>query len=116
MHELSVVFHIAKVVEDIAKENNVARVSKVVLEVGEVSMIVNPYLQDCWKWKASKSEVLKDCELEIINIKAVTYCEDCKQQYETVKHGKICPFCGSNRTYLLRGNETNIKEIVVFDK
>ena len=42
---------------------------------------------------------------------AVTYCEDCKSEYETVKYGKICPKCGSRHTYLLRGSEFNIKEI-----
>ena len=46
-------------------------------------------------------------------MKAVTYCEDCKKEYETVKYGKICPYCKSERTYLLRGNEVMIKEIVV---
>ena len=53
--------------------------------------------------------------LEIITIKAITYCEDCKKNYETIKFGKICPFCGSKYTYLLKGNETNIKEITVYD-
>ena len=40
--------------------------------------------------------------------------EDCKKNYETIKFGKICPFCGSKYTYLLKGNETNIKEITVY--
>ena len=34
MHELSVVFHVAKMVENIAKENNVKHVKRVVLQVG----------------------------------------------------------------------------------
>ena len=29
----------------------------------------------------------------------------------TVEHGKICPYCGSEHTYLQQGNEFNIKEI-----
>ena len=41
MHELSVVFHVAKMVENIAKENNVKHVKRVVLQVGEVSLIVH---------------------------------------------------------------------------
>ena len=50
-------------------------------------------------------------ELLIEQVDAVTFCEDCKQEYETVAHGKICPHCGSEHTYLLRGNEFMIKEI-----
>lgn len=115
MHELGIVFHIAKMVENAAHQNNVKRIAKVTLEIGEVSAIVNDYLEDCWNWNAKKSELLKDSKLEIINIKAVSYCDACHKKYETVKYGKICPFCGSSNTYLLRGNEANLKEIAVYD-
>lgn len=113
MHELGIVFHIADEVTKIAKANNAVNVKKVVLEIGEVSTVVNSYLEDCWNWNAKRSEILKDCKLDIITIPAVTYCEDCKGQYPTVRYGKTCPHCGSGNTYLLRGNETNIKEIAV---
>ncbi len=115
MHELSVVFHIAQLVEDVAKKNNVSKVKKVILEVGEVSLIVHPYLQDCWKWKSSKSEILNGCTLEAITIKAITHCNDCGTNYSTTKYGKTCPHCGSENTYLIQGDETKIKEIVVED-
>jgi|GEM_PF-501704 len=91
MHELGIVFHIAKMVENAARQNNVKRIAKVTLEIGEVSAIVNDYLEDCWNWNAKKSELLKDSKLEIINIKAVSYCDACHKEYETVKYGKICP-------------------------
>ncbi len=45
---------------------------------------------------------------------AVTWCDDCKKTYPTVEHGKICPHCGSPQTWLLQGNEFNIKEIEVY--
>jgi hydrogenase nickel incorporation protein HypA/HybF len=44
-------------------------------------------------------------------IPAVTWCADCKREYETVAYGRTCPYCGSGRTWLLRGNECVIKEI-----
>ncbi len=43
------------------------------------------------------------------------FCEECQKEYPTVEHGKICPYCGSENTYLLRGNEFLIKEIEVSD-
>ncbi len=113
MHELGIVFHIAKRVEEIAIENNAEKVGKVVLEIGEVSTIVNSYLTDCWNWNAKKTPVLENSELVIETIEAVTYCEDCKKEYPTVKYGKTCPYCQSGNTYLLRGNETDIKEIEI---
>ncbi len=113
MHELGVVFHIADAVTDVAKQNNVSKVKKVVMEIGEVSTVVNDQLIDCWNWNANRTDLLRGCEMEIVTIPAVTYCEDCKKTYPTVKYGKICPYCKSERTYLLEGNGVAIKQIEV---
>ena len=91
MHELGVVFHIIDDLKEVAVNNEISEITKVVLELGEVSTVIDSYL--------------------IEKIIAVTYCEDCKAEYETVKYGKICPECGSTHTYLLQGSEFNIKEI-----
>lgn len=111
MHELSIVFEIAKQVDKIAKNNNVKKVSFVTMQIGEVSMVVNPYLIDCWNWTRKKYDTLLDCELKIVGVRAMTRCEDCNERYPTVKYGKICPKCGSEHTYLLQGNEINIYNI-----
>lgn len=113
MHELGIVFHVIKSVEQIAEENQADTVSAVTLEIGEVSGIVHSYLTDCWRWAADRSEVMRGAELKIEEIPAVTYCGDCKREYQTVAHGKICPHCGSESTWLLTGNEITIKEIEV---
>lgn len=115
MHELGIVFHIMKEVEEIAVKNNAKSIQCVTLVVGEVSSIVNDYLIDCWNWARKKVDVLKEAELKINTIKAITFCEDCKSEYETVKYGKVCPNCQSENTYLIKGNETIIKEILVKD-
>ena len=111
MHELGIVFYIIRDVKKAAAENNVEHVSEVVMNIGEVSTIVPRYLQDCWRWAADKEEVLKGCELIVNKIPAVTWCDSCKSEYPTVKYGKTCPHCGSGNTWLLRGNEVEIKEI-----
>ena len=58
---------------------------------------------------------MKDSTLKIEKIDAVTFCEDCKKEYPTVKYGKTCPYCGGPNTYLVTGNELLIKEIEVYD-
>lgn len=114
MHELGVVFYIVKDVKKVAEENKAETVKSVTLEIGEVSTVIPSYLTDCWKWAVNKEEgPIHDAELNIERIDAVTYCEDCKKQYPTVEFGKTCPHCGSDKTYLVTGNEVNIKEIVV---
>lgn len=112
MHELGVVFHVIKMVEEVAAENDLTEISSVTLELGEVSAVIESYLQSCWKWSVEKkSDIMHGCKLIVEPIPAVTFCEDCEKTYRTVEHGKICPHCGSGHTYLLQGNEFNIKEI-----
>ena len=111
MHELGTVVYIIDTVDKLAVENHLTKIGSVTLEVGEVSGIIPYYLTDCWKWAVEKSQYLKGAELKIETLPAVTYCEDCKQTYPTVKYAKVCPYCQSENTYLVTGNEYIIKEI-----
>ena len=74
-----------------------SHVNAVVMNIGEVSTIVPDYLTDCWRWAADKEDMLRGCELRIHTSPAVTHCDG----------------CGSENTWLLRGNEVEIKEIEV---
>ena len=113
MHELGIVFYVIDAVEKIAAENALTRISRVTLEIGEVSGVVPDYLSDCWKWSVKRpdAELLRNAQLCFVQIPAVTICNACGKTYKTVEHGKICPFCKSPDTILLTGNEVNIKEI-----
>lgn len=113
MHELGVVFKVIDDVKEVAAANEIDKVESVTLQLGTVSAVIPDYLKDCWKWAVDREEVMKGCELVIEPIEAITFCEDCKQEYDTIKHGKKCPHCGSDNTYLLQGNEFMIKEISV---
>ena len=113
MHELGIVFYIIRNVKVVAVENHVEHVSTVVMDIGEVSTVVPHLLTDCWRWATDKEELLKGCELKCNIIPAVTWCDDCHTEYDTVKHGKTCPHCHSENTWLLHGNEVEIREIQV---
>lgn len=113
MHELGIVFYIIKDVKKVAQENGVRHVSKVVMNIGEVSTVVPYLLTDCWDWAVKKEELLTNSKLEILTVPAVSFCECCQKEFETVKHGKTCPYCHGGNTYLLRGNEVEIKEIEI---
>ena len=113
MHELGVVFYIIRDVKEVAEANNVKRVESVTLELGEVSTVIPHYLEDCWNWAVKREPIMDGAKLKVETIPAVTWCDDCKREYPTVEHGKICPYCGSEHTWLKTGNEVNIKEIEV---
>lgn len=111
MHELGIIFSIMDSIEKIGAENSLTKISSVTLEVGEVSTIIPSYLVDCWKWAVEKSQLLKGSRLIIETLSAVTYCNNCEKTYSTLEHAKICPYCQSEDTFLLTGNEVSIKEI-----
>ena len=111
MHELGIVFHMVDLLEEVAAEQQLTRISKVVVDLGEVSGVVTEFFDDAWTWAANRSDLLRGAELEVFQIDAVTVCNDCGKTYGTVEHGRTCPHCGSGNTELLRGREMEIREI-----
>ena len=90
MHELGIIVHVMRTVEEVAAENNLTEIRSVTCEIGEVSGVVPEYMTDCWGYARSRSELLKDSELKIEIIPGVTMCEDCGKTYSTVQYAKIC--------------------------
>lgn len=116
MHELGIVVEVVKQVEELAKQNNVEKVTELTIEVGEVSGVVKEYFLDAFKWFIKKTEYMKECKLVYVPIQGISYCEDCKNTYPTTKYGKECPNCHSSHTYLVSGREVLIKDIKVQNK
>ncbi len=111
MHELGTIYYVIDAVEKLMVENDLKQVASITLEVGEVSGIIPSYLTDFWLYAREKTEHFKETELKIEELKAVTYCQNCSKTYPTMQYGKECPFCHSGNTFLVTGNEYNIKEI-----
>ena len=116
MHELGIVYHIIRDVENVARAHGVRRVSSVTLLLGEVSGVVPDLLLDAWRWAADKKPITQGAELVVEPVEAVTHCEACGRDYATVEQGKTCPHCGSGETYLLQGQEVMIKQIETPDE
>ena len=111
MHELGIVFHIVKMVEEVGEQNSLTSVSRVKLTLGEVSGVVPDYLIDCWRWTAEKNNLIHGSVLEVEEAPAVTVCNACGKTYGTVEFGRTCPHCGSGNTVLLAGDQVELTEI-----
>ena len=111
MHELGIVLQVAKTLDEVCEEQHIVKIGSVTLEIGEVSGVINDYFIDCWDYFKEKHERLKEATMTIETIQALNFCEDCKREYPAIPFGRVCPRCGSEHTYLLQGNEVNIKEI-----
>lgn len=113
MHELGVVLHIIDSVEEIANQHKATHINVVTIELGEVSGVVPSLLKDCWRWACDKRDLMNGCQLKIEGIKAITHCDNCGKDYPTTVFEKVCPYCDSDDTYLIQGQEFNIKDIAV---
>ena len=111
MHEMGIVLHLAKTLDETAKEQNISKIGKVTLQVGEVSGIMTNLFSDCYNYFKVKNPILSQSTLIIEPIKAISLCDSCKKEYATIKYGRQCPYCDSFETYLIKGNECIIKEI-----
>ena len=111
MNELGTIHYVIDTVEKLAVENELTKIASVTLEVGEVSGIIPHFLSDYWEYAKKKTTYLQEAELKIETIHAVTYCQACGKTYPTVQYAKICPYCQSDNTFLVTGNEYVIKEI-----
>ena len=113
MHELGIVMNVVEQIEKVAKENGVNKVVQLNMEVGEVSSVVPELFEDCFEWAKKRTEYMKETKLNLVVLQAISYCRSCKKTYETTKFAKQCPECKSYDTYLVTGNEINIKDIQV---
>ena len=48
MHELGIIVHVMRTVEEVAAENNLTEIRSVTCEIGEVSGVVPEYMADCF--------------------------------------------------------------------
>lgn len=108
---MGIVIHLAKSLNEMAEENHITKYGSVTLQIGEVSGIVNDLFLDFWNYYREKQPLLQECVMKIEPIEAITHCDDCGKDYPTVKYGRTCPYCNSEKTWLITGNETIIKEV-----
>lgn len=112
MHEIGVVRQVVHTVEEFAKENNVDKISEIVLDIGEVSMIIPKYVEDVYP-AVIKGTILEDAKLIINVVPGIVECDECDEIYNIVEHEGYCPNCGSFEKTVLSGDSFLIREIHV---
>ena len=75
MHEMGIVLHLAKTLDETAEENKLTKIGRVTLQVGEVSGIMTDLFTDCWNYFKTRHPVLKDSVLKLETIPAVNQVE-----------------------------------------
>ncbi len=110
MHELSIAMQIVEIVEDEAKKHDAAGVSAVHLDIGTLSGIEPDALKFAME-EAVRHSIAAKAELFYHFIEAVAVCEECCNEFKTEDYFKVCPYCNSINTSLLKGKELKIRSI-----
>ena len=112
MHEIGIVRSMCKTVLDYAKANNVQRISEIVCEVGELSLVIPEYVEELYPAVAAETP-LKDTKLILEIVPGMVECDECDEIFNVVENEGYCPNCGSFEKTVLTGKDFNIKEIHV---
>ena len=86
-------FKIVKSVEKFVQSNNLVKVDKLVLQIGQLSAMIPKYIEECYP-AAVDGTILEDTKLEIEILPANGLCKDCKKVFNLIENNKICPHCG----------------------
>jgi hydrogenase nickel incorporation protein HypA/HybF len=111
MHELGIVAEVVRVVEDIARKQQLTKVDTLVLQIGELSSVVPYYVEQCYP-AAVYGTMLEDTHLKIEVLPGNARCKSCGKVFNLLKEHRVCPACGTAEWELLGGREFAIKEIV----
>lgn len=112
MHEVGIVRQILRTVEQFAAENDVADIREVVVDCGELSLVIPKYLEELYP-VVVKDSILKDAKLTVNIVPGLAECDDCDEIFNVVEHKGYCPNCGSFEKTILSGKEFSVREIVV---
>ncbi len=114
MHELGIVIQIVKQIERYMEENQIKTIDKLVLQVGELSGVYPPYLEEVYPIAVEYS-MLKNTKLVLEITPGIGQCNNCDFNYNLVENNNTCPLCNGKDFKIITGQDFLIKEIHVRD-
>lgn len=112
MHEMTLAISAIKSVIEFARDNDIDEIDTVVLEIGELSLVVPQYMEDAY-YAAVPGTMLEHTKLRMDIVPGNGICRDCGKVYNIIEHKGRCPVCGSESKDIFSGEEFNIKELLV---
>jgi hydrogenase nickel incorporation protein HypA/HybF len=113
MHEMGIAMEIIRIArESVPAGLADARIERVHLKVGKLSLIVADSLRFCFE-VATRQTPLESAQLVIEEIPAAARCRDCAHQWVVETPVFICPLCHGGRIDLISGRELDIDSIEI---
>ncbi|GKU25908.1 hydrogenase maturation nickel metallochaperone HypA [Clostridium folliculivorans] len=110
MHEISIIQEVMNITQKTAAENNMKRVDKITLKIGELSgVMIDPLV---FAFSIIRQGTLAETsKLEVIKVDARAKCDTCNTIFKIDYSNKLCPACNKFSNNIISGYELNIETI-----
>ena len=112
---MGVVFSLMDTLDTLCKENHVKSLKSVTVALGEASLVVPSYLEECWRAATEAGPRYQKTKLVLHLIKAMGRCDKCSKIYPIVEFSRKCPDCGNDSFTLVDGTQIEITQLVADD-
>ena len=112
MHEIGVVRAMLRTVTDYAAAKGVSRVSEIVADCGELSLVIPQYVEQIYP-TVVKGTPFADTKLIVNIVPGLAECDDCDEIFNVIACNGHCPNCNSFNKTVLSGRDFTVREIHV---
>lgn len=110
MHELSVCLSLMQQVEDIVRNHEASRVTRITLDIGPLSGVEPELLRNAYPLAAAGTYA-EDAELVLQKADVVVRCSQCECETTVVPNKLVCGSCGDFRTRVVSGDELTLLRV-----
>ena len=110
MHEVSIIQNVIEIVTQKAIENNLTKINKVSLRIGELSGVMPESLNFAFD-SCIKGTMLEESTLGIEKVSALGECKTCNLEFPIEHFHKLCPSCNKFCTNIVSGYELYVNTI-----
>lgn len=112
MHELSIAANIVDYAEDFAREHKASVVSRIEIEVGQLSGVITESLEFAME-EAVKGSVLEKARVVLTETPGRSRCNQCRTEFDNPDWYTPCPHCQSMDSEIIGGKELLIRSVVI---
>ncbi len=110
MHEIKIAEDLSAIVLEIAKRENLSRVTSVNISFGQLVQIVPDIFRFAFS-EAVRSSVAGGAQVNIEILPVKMKCIDCGNDFQVIDNRFACDICGSTDLGIIQGKELFIKSI-----
>lgn len=111
MHELALVQEMLVILERVAAEHRLKKVTSVTVKMGVLANVIPETIAFAFE-ALTRGTVFEGAALILEEVPVEASCQECGRQYTSSGTPLWCPECGSNRAMVLAGTELTVANLV----